>query len=206
MSGLQHRLLVQGLRFGFRERWLFSDWNTELAPGLHWLRGTNGSGKSSLLRLLAGVLEPARGQREIDGLCARRQALAYRRELFWVGPERLGFDHLSSLEFFAFLTGLYTRWSAARLAEARAGLHLDEAVCAQRLAALSSGTQRKVWLAAGLAAGTALLLLDEPWNALDADSATWLYGCAERRDGRIWLVASHQAPCAKPDSVLDLSA
>jgi len=63
------------------------------------------------------------------------------------------------------------------------------------LATLSTGTQRKVWLAVALAAGTTVTLLDEPLNALDTKSLkhlrSTLLACAQDRS-RVWIVASHE--------------
>jgi ABC-type transport system involved in cytochrome c biogenesis ATPase subunit len=79
-----------------------------------------------------------------------------------------------------------------------------------RIAQLSSGNQRKVALAAALAAGTPVVLLDEPFNALDAASAAWLHAALARHAaaaGAVWLVASHEPPAAQAGAaVLDLPA
>ena len=63
------------------------------------------------------------------------------------------------------------------------------------LSTLSTGTQRKVWLAITLCAGTPVTLLDEPFNALDAKSSAHLQSalmeCAQDHS-RAWIVASHE--------------
>jgi ABC-2 type transport system ATP-binding protein len=68
------------------------------------------------------------------------------------------------------------------------------------LSALSTGTQRKVWLAAALVAGTAAVLLDEPLNALDSASADHLRLHLAKRalsKTQAWVVASHEPPLAQ---------
>lgn len=213
MNPNEPHLSVRELSFSWPRRHVFTAWSTEVGPGLTWLRGVNGSGKSTLLKLLAGALPPLAGEVHLLGdttLCPAADALAWKREVFWCGPGPIAFDHLRPLEYFGFLQGLYPRFDpTAVLAHAQAfGLapHLGTP-----LAALSTGTQRKVWLAAALAAGTRLRLLDEPLNALDTASLACLQGqlalAAQQRD-TLWLVASHEAPLppgtAAQARVLDL--
>ena len=205
MSGL----VVQDLSFAYPGRPVFDGWSARFEPGLSWLRGRNGSGKSTLLKLLAGALPPLLGTLSVNGIDALAHPLAYRREVYWCGPGAIAFDHLRAPEYFAFLGGLYPRFDATRLQQQLDGFGLQPFLGA-RLSELSTGTQRKVWLAAALSAGTAVVLLDEPLNALDAASLrhlrTQLARCAA--DGEhAWLVASHE-PVAGPDdrvTVLDLA-
>ena len=145
----------------------------------------------------------------MNGIAQAGQPLAYRREVFWCGPGPVVFEHLRPPEYFGFIAGLYPRFDAQALAgHVRAfGLapHLG-----QRLSALSTGTQRKVALATALAVGTAVLLLDEPFNALDAASLAHLQGSLQAAAActqQAWLVASHPDPAAGGGrAVLDLDA
>lgn len=203
-------LVVRELSFSWPRRHVFTAWSAEVGPGLTWLRGMNGSGKSTLLKLLAGALSPLSGRMQLQGeasLDPALDALAWKREAFWCGPGPIAFDHLRPLEYFGFLRGLYPRFDVAAVqAHAQAfglGPHLGTP-----LAALSTGTQRKVWLAAALAAGTRLRLLDEPLNALDAASLAYLKAqlvLAARQGHALWLVASHEAP-VPASAVADLPA
>ena len=191
-------LEVQSLSFSYPGRHVFTHWSAEFTCGLTWLRGSNGSGKSTLLKLMAGALTPLTGQLWVRGLEAAVQPLDYRREVFWCGPGAIAFDHLRAPEYFAFLRGLYPHWDAAALPAHLRALGL-EGVMTQRLKELSTGTQRKVWLAAAGVAGTALVLLDEPLNALDAQSTVRVreqLALAARSTHQAWLVASHEAPLA----------
>jgi ABC-type sulfate/molybdate transport systems ATPase subunit len=77
---------------------------------------------------------------------------------------------------------------------------------------LSTGTQRKMGLAVALAAGTPLVLLDEPFNALDSASHSYLdavlnAACKdiEAHNGRCWLIASHEPLRADRLTTIDLS-
>jgi ABC-type multidrug transport system ATPase subunit len=188
-------LSARRLVFSHPQRHVFSGWSADFPAGLTWIRGANGSGKSTLLQLLAGALPLQSGQLTVRGIDAATDPIAYRRDVFFCGPGPIAFDHLRPAEFFGFMLGLYPRFDASALeAHIRAfglGPHLD-----MRLAALSTGTQRKVWLAAALVAGSAAVLVDEPVSALDAASLAHLHDtllrCATDR-AQAWIVTSHES-------------
>ncbi len=131
------------------------------------LIGPNGSGKSTLLRVMAGLLVPDRGHVVLDGEPVvgpdPRIGLVFQEPRLL--PWRSAADNITyPLE----LAG----WSAARRAERLATLAdlvaLDADVTANRPAELSGGTRQRVALARALALEPEVLLLDEPFSALDA--------------------------------------
>lgn len=199
-------LRVDALSFSYPGRHVFTGWSAEIGGGITWLRGGNGCGKSTLLSLLAGALVPLDGRLSVRGIDQQRAPLDYRREVFWCGPGGIAFDHLRPAEYAAFIAGLYPRFDRAAWAAHVAGLGLAPALD-QRLAALSTGTQRKVGLAVALAVGSAAVLLDEPFNALDATSLAYLRNALQQAAAdrsRAWLVASHGP--LEDGAVIDLSA
>lgn len=201
-------LRVARLSFSYPQRHVLTAFSHEFRAGLTWVRGSNGCGKSTLLKLLGGALHPLSGDVAVRGVALMAQPLPYRQEVFWCGPGPLAFDHLSPMEYFGFMRSLYTQLDEEALASHVAGFALqpyqDMPLCT-----LSTGTQRKVWLAMALSAGTTVTLLDEPINALDAASSahlrTTLLACA-KQDARAWIVASHEPLGAATPlaSVLDL--
>ena len=203
-------LCAQGLHFSYESRPVFNGLSFDFPAGLTWLRGGNGSGKSTLLKLLAGALPAAAGRLSVNGVDEASQPLDYRREVFWCGPGPVPFDHLRPVEYFGFMRGLYPRFDAALAASQAQAFGLQPHL-GKRLSALSTGTQRKVWLAAALAAGTSAVLLDEPMNALDQSSLAHLkqalaQSAQDRR--QCWVVASHESlgPAGEGGSVADLDA
>jgi len=203
-------LQIDGLDFAYAARTLFNNFSADFGAGLTWVRGPNGSGKSSLLKLIAGALRPAAGRLAVHGIEAAAAPRDYRREVFWCGPGALAFEHLRPAEFFGFMQGLYPRFDVRAVEAHVQGFGLQSHM-GLRAAALSSGTQRKVWVAAALAAGAAVVLMDEPLDALDAASRTYLHGalgaCAKDA-ARAWIVVSHESLGAEADAharVLDLS-
>ncbi len=150
------------------------------------LRGPNASGKSTLLRLLAGLASPSAGRVTLTGDAGARTKVAF------VGHAGHLFDDLSPEENLVL---------AARLAGADATnilALLDRlglaAVARSRCRELSSGTLRRVALARALATEPAVLLVDEPFAGLDAGAADRVAGVlAEARDdGCLVIVASHE--------------
>jgi ABC-type multidrug transport system ATPase subunit len=188
------RLLVSELSFSYPQRHVFNGWTAEFDPGLTWLRGSNGSGKSTLLKLLAGALPPLAGRCAAQGIDLHQQPLAYRRAVYWCGPGAIAFDHLRVREFFGFVRSLYPGLDLAALPRHLEGFGLAPFVSV-RLSELSTGTQRKVALAAALSVGTPVVLLDEPLNALDAASLRYLraqLATAAAACRQVWVVVSHE--------------
>lgn len=190
-------LRVKQLTFGYAHRQLFNNLSLSFGPGFTWIQGGNGSGKSTFLQLVAGALRPLAGRIDVQGVPQDTDPLAYRRWVFWCGPGALPFDHLSALEYFGFIQGLYPSFDLDALASHVAGFGL-ESHQSKLMRSLSTGTQRKVWLAAALSMRTPVVLLDEPLNALDQASLRHLEASLAARaqpqaaNPQAWLVASHE--------------
>lgn len=146
-------------RYGIRSPWVLRDVSIEIPPGrLIRFEGRNGSGKSTILRLIAGVCEPSRGQ------VAGRPVTGYVPERF---PPALPFAAREYLSHIGRVYGL-------------AGADLDARIraCLDRLGGrelarvplrkMSKGMAQKVAVAQALLPGAGLLVLDEAWTGLDA--------------------------------------
>ena len=135
--------------------------------GIVALIGPNGCGKSTLLRVIAGLLRPDAGAALLDGLQITgpdpRIGLVFQEPRLL--PWRTAADNVTyPLE----LAGWSLPRRLARLAVLADLVGLDPAVRASRPAELSGGTRQRVALARALALEPAVLLLDEPFSALDA--------------------------------------
>jgi NitT/TauT family transport system ATP-binding protein len=135
--------------------------------GIVALIGPNGCGKSTLLRVIAGLLVPTRGEARLDGAVIvgpdPRIGLVFQEPRLL--PWRSAADNITyPLE----LAGWAADRRATRLAALTELVGLDPAVISSRPAELSGGTSQRVALARALALEPAVLLLDEPFSALDA--------------------------------------
>ena len=162
------------------ERLLFSGLDVDLAAGeVLWVRGANGRGKTSLLRLLTGLAAPAGGEIRWAGRPLRAAGADYRSRLLYIGHANGLKDDLSALESLRFLARIHGRPADdAALVAALASLGLASRRAAP-VRSLSQGQRRRVALARlalDLAAdeATSLWILDEPYDALDADGIATL--------------------------------
>lgn len=187
-------LRIESLAFSYPGRHVLAGWSADIGAGLTWLHGPNGCGKSTLLKLIGGAIAPLAGRCVVAGIAMHEQPIAYRRDVFWCGSGPPAFDHLRITEYLGFMRGLYPRFEEVQAQHHLQGFGLLP-FAERRIATLSAGTQRKAWLVAAFAAGTRVVLLDEPFIALDEASARWLrdrLGEAARQREQAWLVASHE--------------
>ena len=178
------------------ERRLFSNLTFDLpARTLLEVRGANGSGKTSLLRLLCGVLAPAAGRiawMQTDIYALREE---YCAQLVYIGHLNAVKEELSALEtlcYAARIAGCPTGDNDAALALRKFGLgdfaHLP-------CKALSQGQRRRVALARlALSATRPLWLLDEPFAALDTNALTITRNLVESHlsEGGMVVLTTHQ--------------
>jgi ABC-type sugar transport system ATPase subunit len=168
------RIAVERLRFAYArgQRPILPDLSLALPEGqISVVIGPSAAGKSTLLRLLAGLLHPQSGAILFDGHDVAGTP-AERRDVGMVFQSYALFPHLSVYDNVAF--GLRTRRlhlpaadADRRVREAASLLGL-EPLLARRPAELSGGEQQRVAVARAIAPRPALLLLDEPLSALDA--------------------------------------
>ncbi|MCA0240394.1 MAG: cytochrome c biogenesis heme-transporting ATPase CcmA [Proteobacteria bacterium] len=178
------------------DRRLFRDLSISLAPGrLLRVEGANGSGKTSLLRLLAGLALPAAGEVRWQGRPIRRQREAYAQALVYLGHLGGLKDELTPLENLrieADLCGLPAPAPALQAALDHWGLTRQAAL---PLRVLSAGQKRRAALARLNLATAPLWILDEPFNALDVDAVAALGRQIEGHlaRGGLAVVTSHMA-------------
>ena len=177
------------------ERSLFRGLSFRLERGQSlFLQGANGSGKTSLLRMLCGLVAPAHGAVRWNGQPIASMGDAYRREISYCGHHNAVKEELSAAENVqtaSALAGRPVTAESARAMLAEAGLGRREDLPVR---VLSQGQKRRVALARLLLAGSTLWLLDEPVTALDADAVKWLAGEIDQHVARggMAVLTSHQ--------------
>jgi len=177
------------------DRRLFKDVNFNLQAGeLMQVHGPNGSGKTSLLRILCGLSNPALG------------------EISWSGTEirALGHEYLSNLTYIGHLSGTkddLTVLENLRISSALAGVQITEEQAREALSCiglkgreflpakvLSQGQRRRVALARLLVCKTKLWILDEPLAALDVAAVQLVQKLLEKHltNGGMVVMTTHQ--------------
>ncbi|MCK7071504.1 ATP-binding cassette domain-containing protein [Enterobacter roggenkampii] len=193
---------------------LFGPLNLTLEPSLCALVGRNGSGKTRLLRLLAGLDEPATGHIERFGShawVAQQHVISSQTTL----AELLGYDAIFTArkridsgdyqpDDLALLDG---HWDIAeRLSEAFINATLPPFEPDKPAIELSGGERIRALLCGAFTAGADFLLLDEPTNHLDRQGRAWFYDQLSRYQGGV-LVASHDRELLEQvPRILELSA
>ncbi len=178
------------------QRRLFGNLNFSVAPGeALWVSGPNGSGKTSLLRILCTLLPPDEGELRWRGEPVRELGESYRAELAYLGHAAAVKDDLSGMENLRFMLAQHgRRMDEPALAEAlgRFGLAGREELPAR---VLSQGQRRRVSLARLLFCGDRpLWILDEPLTALDSQAIEMVRALVAQhlvRDGVV-VLTSHQ--------------
>jgi ABC-2 type transport system ATP-binding protein len=140
---------------------------------IYGLLGANGSGKSTFIRLVSGLLTLDEGRVEVFGHDLVREEMAVKRLINRVSVDAAFFKKLSpaeNLSFAARLYGLDTREARARAIAIMGRLGIGEKRMGRPVEQMSRGMQQKVAIARALLTSPALLLLDEPTTGLDPRS------------------------------------
>jgi ABC-2 type transport system ATP-binding protein len=166
-------LEVRGLSKSFGRK-VVEGLDLTIQPGeFYALLGPNGVGKTTTLRMIAGLMRPDAGSIKVFGRDVLADPLGAKAIMAWLPDEPLLYDRLSPLEYLEFIAGLWRVGST--LAKTRAeelletlGLwpHRNE-----RCEGFSRGMKQKTVLAGALIHDPQFLLLDEPFTGLDAASA-----------------------------------
>ena len=183
---------------------LFSDLSFEVHSGdVLRITGTNGSGKTSLLKILAGLNAPEEGDIKLDNHTVKSDK--YQSEVFYLGHLSALSAELTSIENLEFLTGLNKSIDQHLLVEALEQVGLkgyEDEHCAK----LSAGQKRRVILAGLFVSNAKIWLLDEPFTALDPHGVKIVEEriskhCAQ---GGLCLFTTHQDSALPDQKVLVL--
>jgi ABC-2 type transport system ATP-binding protein len=154
--------------------------------------GPNGSGKTTTIRMLLGILHPSEGQATVLGYDVARQSEAIRARSGYMSQKFALYQELTASENLAFYAGVYGIRDGARVKEVLSELGLTE-VSNQPVHSLSSGWKQRLALAAAIVHRPRLLFLDEPTSGVDpvARRAFWELIYTLASEGITALVTTH---------------
>jgi heme exporter protein A len=189
------------------EKQLFSGLNLTVSAGecLH-VRGENGVGKTSLLRLLTGLSKPESGEVLWNGLAISQESAHYHSGLLFLGHRDALKEDLTALEnlqLYAAIDDIQLPEDKALAALWRFGLRSREHLPVN---CLSAGQKRRVLMARMLTRQAKLWILDEPFNALDVHAVQALQGLIAEHieQGGLVVMTSHQEVSLSQVKVLEL--
>jgi ABC-2 type transport system ATP-binding protein len=158
--------------------------------------GPNGSGKTTTMKIITGLIEPTDGEVLFDGERVRSDSLGFKQRMGYVPEEPYLYSHLSGLEYLT-MVGQLRDLPAKATADRIDGLLRLLALHGDRHASLlsySKGMRQKVLLAAALLHNPDLILLDEPFSGLDVSSALVLRSLIQElaARGKVVVFSSHE--------------
>ncbi|MGM9820713.1 MAG: ATP-binding cassette domain-containing protein [Candidatus Onthomorpha sp.] len=160
---------IEDLTFGYKKnKPVLENVNLNLRKGyIHGLLGKNGIGKTTLLKLIAGLLFPDKGEIKVGEFVPSQRKVAFLYDTFFLS-EDLYESRLTIEKFCKVNSVFYPNFSVSDFEDFLKDFEIEDTK--QRLDKLSYGTRKKVLIAFGLACHCKLMLLDEPTNGLDIPS------------------------------------
>lgn len=193
---------VQGLTFSYgrKKASVLEDFSLNMDKGaVYGLLGKNGTGKSTLLYLMAGLLRPQSGKVYYKGVDVLRRYPLTLQEMFLV-PEEFSLPNISLKQYVKLNAPFYPKFSQELLASCLRDFDMNEDI---HLGELSMGQKKKAFMCFALAANTSLLMMDEPSNGLDIPSKSQFRKviASGMSEDKAVIISTHQV--RDIDSLLD---
>lgn len=199
---------IQNISFKYpgSKHLIFDDFSMTIEPGrILGLLGKNGTGKSTLLYLISGLLRPSAGKVTMDNVLTSKRLPETLSKIFIV-PEEFNLPSVSLDTYVKINRPFYPKFSQKVLEECLKDFELPLSI---KLSELSMGQKKKVYMSFALAAGTDYLFMDEPTNGLDIPSKAQFRRVITNHmtDNRTLIISTHQVHDIEPllDHVVILS-
>jgi ABC-2 type transport system ATP-binding protein len=182
---------IKDLNFGYKRNCIFEHISLTMEPGkIYGLLGENGVGKTTLLRIIAGLLFPDSGSCSVFGMPPEARWPVFLQNLFYL-PEEFSTPSSKVSSFVATTGRFYPTFDMAQYREYMREFDVDDS---KKFFELSFGQRKKAMIAFGLATNVQLFLLDEPTNGLDilskAQFRKVVAGAAT--DDNTFIISTHQ--------------
>ena len=182
---------IQNIKFAYSKEVVLDDFSLQFDKGgIYGLLGKNGTGKSTLLYLMMGLLRPQKGAVTIDGISATLRRPEILSEMFLV-PEEYDLPRISLRKYVKAIKPFYPHFSDELLERCLGNFEMTSDI---DLGALSMGQKKKVYMCIALASGTRYLLMDEPTNGLDILSKSQFRKVVieSMTDNKTIIISTHQ--------------
>ena len=182
---------IKNLDFAYKKTNVFKSINLTFENGnIYGLLGENGVGKTTLLKLIAGLQKPTAGESQVDGIDAFKRWPETLQKIYFISedfaiPEGTPINNIKSLGMF------YPNYDEKLFFDICKEMEVDPE---RKFAEMSFGQQKKCLIATALALNTEYLLLDEPTNGLDIPSKTLFRQVITKHatDERTIIISTHQ--------------
>lgn len=193
---------VENLSFSYgrRKSKVLEDFSMKLDKGsVYGLLGKNGTGKSTLLYLMAGLLRPQTGNVLYKGVDVKKRYPDTLQDMFLV-PEEFALPNVSLKQYVKLNAPFYPNFSNELLNACLRDFDMNEDI---HLGELSMGQKKKAFMCFALATNTSLLMMDEPTNGLDIPSKSQFRKviASGMSDDKAVIISTHQV--RDIDSLLD---
>lgn len=182
---------IQNLSFAYKKKPVFNGLNLQFEAGhVYGLLGKNGTGKSSLLRNIAGLLSPKGGKITVNGFTPFHRLPAFLQDVMMV-PEEFYLPDIPIADFINYSAPFYPRFSQQKFNNYIA---VFEVPADSTLQNMSYGQKKKVLISFALATNAKVLLMDEPTNGLDIMSKSQFRKILAEAldDERCMIISTHQ--------------
>ncbi len=182
---------IQNLHFGYRRKKIFTGLSLQLEAGhIYGLLGKNGTGKSTLLKNMAGLLFPEKGTVNVLGFTPAKRQPAFLRDIFMV-PEEFFLPDVPIADLVKYNAPFYPKFNDDQFNRYITEFDIPRSNTLQKM---SYGQKKKVLISFGLACNTSVLLMDEPTNGLDIMSKSQfrkvIAGCLD--ENKCIVISTHQ--------------
>ncbi len=184
-------ITIENLEFSYSKNRVLKGINLSIEEGkIYGLLGQNGVGKTTLLKIISGLLKPDSGCCKVDGATPFNREPSFLKDIFLIQEDFVGPD--MSIEIFAKHIGtFYPNFDSSVFYKCMSVFEVNPA---SKFTKLSYGQQKKSIISVALSLKTKLLLLDEPSNGLDIPSKSQLRKLISENssDDNTIIISTHQ--------------